>query len=164
MKCASGHVIETRIRRHSKSGNEEMRNGKWGFTIDNRVVTTRLSMDSLSELLMFCYCSHQLWWRSQCPAMHSLRHHLCLRVGKSMSSHTLIETSSLPESWHQRGMHCITVCKLALCISFYFWQRVSFREVCWTCKLFILCSNLSHFEASSCIMDIGIYLSHIQHY
>ena len=39
--------------------------------------------------------------------------------GKPMSMYALTERSSLPDSWHQRGMqrHCITVCKLILCIS-----------------------------------------------
>ena len=51
---------------------------------------------------------------------------------KSMPIHTLIERLSLPDSWHQRGMqwHCITVCKLALCISASLWQLVRFLEVC----------------------------------
>ena len=46
---------------------------------------------------------------------------------KSMSIHALTERSSLPDSWHQMGMqwHCITVCKLALCISSSLWQLVS---------------------------------------
>ena len=40
-------------------------------------------------------------------------------MSKSMSIHALTDRSSLPDSWHIRGMqrHCITVCKLALCIS-----------------------------------------------
>ena len=39
--------------------------------------------------------------------------------GKSMSMHALTERSSSPDSWHQKGMqwHCITTCKLILCIS-----------------------------------------------
>ena len=39
--------------------------------------------------------------------------------GKSMSMYALTERSSLPDSWHQRGMqwHCSTVCKLILCVS-----------------------------------------------
>ena len=41
--------------------------------------------------------------KSQCPSMYALT-----------------ERSSLPDSWQQRGMqrHCITVCKLILCIFF----------------------------------------------
>ena len=44
---------------------------------------------------------------------------------KPMSIHALTERSSLPDSWHKRGMqqHCIMVCKL------HFWQLVSFLEV-----------------------------------
>ena len=41
---------------------------------------------------------------------------------KSMSIHALTERSSLPDSWHQRGVqrHCIMVCKLAICIAMLF--------------------------------------------
>ena len=35
---------------------------------------------------------------------------------KSMSIHAITERTSLPDSWHKRGMqqHCIMVCKLIL--------------------------------------------------
>ena len=44
---------------------------------------------------------------------------------KSMSIHALIDII-LACSWHQRGMHCITVCKLVLYINVFFWQCVRY--------------------------------------
>ena len=59
-----------------------------------------------------------------------------------MSIHAFVKRSSLPDSWHQRGMYALHHgLQLALCVSFYFWQHVSFLKVCWIFKLFILCPN-----------------------
>ena len=115
---------------------EEMRNGKWA---NGKKV-------HCSKLLMFCYCSHQMWWGSQCPSMHSLKEHL-------------------PDSWHQRGMqrHCIIVCKLAQCICCTIlaacqnsWSFLNLWIVHSSFQLDTrLCSCLH------CYMDIHTFFSHI---
>ena len=125
---------------HSKSKNEEMRNEKWEMRKwgNGKPTADILLLQSSKE--------------SQCPCMHSLRDHLCLTVG----------TKGVCNG------HCITVCKLILCIRvFHFWQVVS--QICWIYELSILCSNFiqgvilySFFlHLLACIV---LYLSHIQHY
>ena len=82
------------------------------------------------------------------------------RLRKSISMY-----SSLPDSWHKRGMqqHCIMVCKLILSSS----SLVSFLEVYWICELFILSNFIQgvKFEISSCsnaciVMGVLIFVSH----
>ena len=77
-----------------KSRHEEMRNEKWEMRKWGN--GKKIHYISLSKLLMFCYCGHQMWWESQSPSMHSLRDQLCLTVGT-------------------KGV-CNTICKLILSI------------------------------------------------
>ena len=107
---------------------------KWGNGEMGRYI-------SPSKLLTFCDCSHQMWWKSQCPSMHLLRDHLCLTVGTKGVSWSATTSD--------------------VYISFYFWQHVSFLKVCWIFKLFILCPNfikgviLRLLRAVACIIIVS---------
>ena len=84
----------------------------------------------------------------------------------SMSMHALTERSSY--SWHQRGMqrHCITVCKLALCIMFFtvgsLLAFLKFVESV-NCSYFFPTLFKSHFEASSVACILVVYVIHVSH-
>ena len=100
--------------------NEKWEMRKWGNGKNVHCI-------SFSELLTFCLIL-QSSRESQCPCMHSPR--VALYPGscrRNEPGDEATERSSLPDSWHQRGMqrHCITVCKLILCISSSLWQLVS---------------------------------------
>ena len=72
--CYCSNPIASKMGLKVGTRKREMRNGKWGNG-------KKIHYISLSKLLMFCYCSHQMWWESQCPCMHSLRDQFCLTVG-----------------------------------------------------------------------------------
>ena len=80
-------------------------------------------------LLMFCYCSHLF----------------------RMSIHAITERSSLPDSWHKRGMqqHCIMVCKLIL-------SRSS------SCTFGSLLASLKFIESVNCSYFPTLYRSHFE--
>ena len=115
----------------------ETRNGKGGNG-------KKVQCISFSKLLVFCYCSHQMWWASQWPSMHSLmRGHLCLTV----------DTKGIYATALHHGLQASS-----MCMFFTFGSLLAFLKVeAVDCSYFV---PRSHLRLVAWMVMTHIFVSH----